>query len=112
MAEAKAQPIGALIPGVLKQVGERYSALHAIQQRWGRLVGRRLAAHTRPVSLRRGRLVVAVDGPGDGFLLSYQRPQLLERLQGDAKGAVEDIIIRPGRPKEKPSRVECSKRNA
>ena len=101
MSEANVQRIGALLPGLLKRVEQRHRALAAIQQRWGKLVGKRLAAHTRPVGLRHGRLVVAVDRPGDGFALSYQRPQLLEQLRGSAVGDVEEIIIRPSSVKEK-----------
>ena len=99
MSEQHAQPIGALIPGVLKRAEQQHGALHAIQRDWRKLVGRQLAAHTRPASLRRGRLVVVVEDPGDGFLLNYQRPQLLERLQAMAHGKVEEIVIRPGQTK-------------
>ncbi|MBI3011494.1 MAG: DUF721 domain-containing protein [Candidatus Omnitrophica bacterium] len=107
MPGAKAQPIGALIPAVLRRVEQRHGALFAVQREWRRIVGGRLAAHTKPVGLRRGRLVVAVEGPGEGFLLDYQRPSLLERLKTATKGGVEDIVIRPGRPKDKPSREDA-----
>lgn len=98
MPEPKAQPIGALIPAVLRRVEQQHGTLFAVQRGWRRIVGGRLAAHTKPVGLRRGRLVVAVEGPGEGFLLDYQRPLLLERLKTATKGKVEDIIIRPGAP--------------
>ena len=91
------QRIDALVSSVLKSTAAQHGALFDIQKKWGRLVGAQLAAHTKPVSLRRGRLVVHVDRPGDGFILSYRRTQLLEQLQVVAKGRVEDIIIRPGR---------------
>jgi len=96
MARRQAERLDALIPTVLKRVEAQHSALRAIQQRWGKLVGRELAAHTKPISLRRGRLVVRADQPGDGFVLSYQRAQLLKRLGAAAPGRVEEIIIRPG----------------
>ena len=90
------QRIDAVVSNVLKQTTKEHGALFAIQRRWKRLVGKALAAHTKPVSLRRGRLVIHVDRPGDGFALSYQRTQLLEQLQAMAKKGVEDIVIRPG----------------
>lgn len=95
MARHRTEPIGALIPGVLKQMGERHGPLLEIQRDWGRAVGRRLAAHTRPVSLRRGILTVHADRPGDGFALSYRIPEALERFQTALPGKVERIVIRP-----------------
>jgi hypothetical protein len=85
-----------LIPGVIERMSERHGALFEIQRDWSRLVGRRLAAHTRPVSLRRGVLTVQADHPGDGFSLSYRKPELLERFHGSLPGKVETIVIRPG----------------
>ena len=97
MASSQApQRIDAVVSNVLKQTTRQHGALFAIQRGWKRLVGRALAAHTRPVSLRQGRLIVHVDRPGDGFALSYQRARLLEQLQATTKRRVEDIVIRPG----------------
>lgn len=96
MHHPKAERIDAVIPAVLRQLEHQQSALGATQQEWARLVGKRLAAHTKPVSLRGGRLVVHVERPGDGFALSYARPELLERLRSLAQGKVEEIVIRPG----------------
>ena len=96
MAGRKPQRIHSVIEGVLKDVGQRHTALSAIQREWKQLVGKRLAAHTRPVSLRRGRLIVQAARPGDSFTLSYQRAELLERLKTVTEGRVEEIVIRPG----------------
>ena len=96
MAQHKAERIDALIPQVLKQAGERHGALLEIQRDWERAVGRQLAAHTKPVSLRRGVLTVHADRPGDSFALSYRAPQALERLQTSLPGKIERIVIRPG----------------
>ena len=94
MSDAK--PVRGVIDDVLRQTAKRQRPLFAIQRRWTRLVGKRLAAHTRPVSLRRGRLIVHADQPGDSFALNYARPRLLEQLQGSAAGGVEEIVIRAG----------------
>ena len=99
MRHANAERIGAVIPAVLRQLEHQQDSLRAVQQAWGTLVGKRLAAHTRPSSLRRGRLVVHVERPGDGFALNYARPALLERLRVSTQGKVEEIIILPGEGK-------------
>ena len=90
------KPVGALIPDMLRRTAREHRPLFAIQRRWSRLVGKQLATHTRPVSLRRGRLVVHADRPGDSFALNYARPKLLKQLQGVGRGGVEEIIIRAG----------------
>lgn len=97
----KPQPIGPVIQDVLKRVGTQHETLATIQRDWRRLVGKPLAAHTRPVSLRGGRLVVHAARPGDSFMLSYQRARLLERLQAATRGRVEEVIVRPGDIAEK-----------
>lgn len=96
MVRRQVERLGALIPAALQRVETQHRVLLAIQQRWGKLVGRALAAHTTPVSLTRGRLVVQAERPGDGFSLSYQRAGLLKRLEATVPGRVEEIIIRPG----------------
>ena len=98
MPSTRPQRLGNIVAGVLKHVGEQHGALFTIQREWSQLVGRRLATHTKPVSLRRGHLVVVAERPGDSFSLSYQRAQLLERIQASTKDRVEEIIIRPGDP--------------
>ena len=96
MGRPNEQSIKAILPAILRHAQRRYEVLSGIQQRWSRLVGKQLAAHSQPVSLRRGRLVVHVDQPGDGFMLSYRREQLLERLRTTTKGNIEELVIRPG----------------
>ena len=87
--------IGAILPAVIGHAKRRHGALEAIRRQWRTLVGTPLAAHTKPVSLQHGRLVVHVDGPGDGFALSYQRARILQRLSVSAAAKVEELIIRP-----------------
>ena len=95
-AERKVEAIGALIPTVLRHVEREHGALAMVRREWRKAVGSRLAAHAKPVSLRRGRLVVCVDGPGDGFALSYERARLLERLRAATGGHIDELVIRPG----------------
>ena len=91
-----AERLGAVLPTVLKQVAVRQRALASVQRRWRTLVGRALAEHSRPVSLRRGRLVVHVDYPGDSFALSFERARLLKRLKQQTAGDVDELVIRAG----------------
>jgi predicted nucleic acid-binding Zn ribbon protein len=93
---SKAEPVSELISNVMRRAAQEHRPLFAIQRRWPKLVGKQLAAHTRPVSLRRGRLVVHADHPGDSFALNFARPRLLEQLQGKGTGGVEEIVIRAG----------------
>ena len=98
MPPRKAQRISELLPGILREAERQRSALDTIRRQWRQVAGTPLAAHATPVSLRRGRLVVQVDQPGDSFELSFQRPQLLARLQELTGGRVEELVIRPGEP--------------
>ena len=90
------EPLRAIMPAVLRESARKRRPLMGIQRDWTKLVGRQLAGHTKPVSLRRGRLIVHADQPGDSFALSFQRAQLLQRLQTKTKERVEEIVIRPG----------------
>ena len=94
----KPERLDTLLPVVLQRIGERYGALFEIQRDWIQLVGRKLAAHTKPVGLRHGALTVYIDRPGDGFALSYRKPELLERLRAATQGKVAELVIRPGDP--------------
>ena len=106
MARTKPHQIGSVLPAVLQHLGQQHRTLQLIRSQWRRLAGTPLAAHTTPVGFQRGRLIVHVDGPGEGFLLSYQRPQLLARLRQATQGRVEDIVIRPGGPAQQQARRE------
>ena len=88
--------IGAILSSVLQRAHRRHGALFDLQRRWRRLVGPTLSAHTRPVSLRAGRLVVHVDRPGEAFALTYEQQPLLHRLRAGTNGAVTELIIRAG----------------
>lgn len=103
MTPRKAQPIRELLPGILQQAERQRSALDTVRRQWRQVAGGPLAAHAIPVSLRRGRLVVQVDRPGESFELNFQRPQLLARLRELTGGRVEELIIRPGEPSRRAS---------
>ena len=54
---------------------------------WSDVVGAELAAHTAPVEVERGRLIVAADHPGWINLLLTREPAILRRL-GRSHGAL------------------------
>lgn len=88
--------ITALLPEVLRQVGRQHAELETIRHRWKQLVGRELAAHCFPVSVRRKHLVIAVPQPGDRFTLEYRKERLKEQLEKLTQGKVTGVILRPG----------------
>ena len=94
---ASAQSIGKLLEGLLAQTHKQQSALFEIQQAWQKIVGKRFAAHTKPVGIRKGKLVIHVDRPGENFELSYDRRRLLEIIKKLTLGKVTEIVIRAGK---------------
>ena len=88
--------IGELLQTVVQQAAQKHQALHELQRKWIRIVGKELARHTRPASLRKGKLYVHADEPGASFTLSLERPKILERLSAITGLRVEEIVIRAG----------------
>jgi predicted nucleic acid-binding Zn ribbon protein len=88
--------IGELIPGVIRSATAKHQALFQLQRHWKSLVGTRLAAHTKPVSFRRGILRVHTDDPGASFLLSLEKPKLLQRLREATGSQISDMVVRAG----------------
>jgi predicted nucleic acid-binding Zn ribbon protein len=56
------------------------AALAEVFQRWPEVVGTAVAAHSQPVSLAGGTLVVAVDQPGWAAQLGWLEAELLGRF--------------------------------
>lgn len=95
-ARHKPQRLGDLVPGVLQAVRRNSRPVACLQQRWTRLVGPELAGHTKPVSLRRGRLIVHAEQPGDSYALQFQREAILKRVRRASGGRVEELVVRIG----------------
>lgn len=53
---------------------------NSLLTRWPEVVGRDLAAHTQPVGVRHGVLVVQADDPAYAEHLAWQERQLIPRL--------------------------------
>jgi predicted nucleic acid-binding Zn ribbon protein len=71
--------------------------LAAIFGRWQQLVGPDIAAHAKPVSLRRGQLVLVVDHPAWASQLRFMTGDLMTRItESTGSGDVREIHIRVG----------------
>ena len=80
------------------------SALVTLFDGWADIVGDSVAAHSRPLSLTRGTLAVAVDEPGWATQLIYLQAELLRRLdEALGAGVVAGIRVRVV-PRSRPPR--------
>jgi hypothetical protein len=73
-------------------------ALTAVFERWADVAGPALAPHCRPLSLRDGRLVVAVEEPVWATAVRYAQGEVLARLEGlvGRRAAVSmEVRVRP-----------------
>jgi predicted nucleic acid-binding Zn ribbon protein len=101
-AEAPARPASGLdhlVPKVVKGLGLE-QRLHESQVffHWADIVGKDIAGHAQPMSLKNKLLVVAVDHPGWLQELSrYHKPLLLQKVRDRiGKLAIRDIVFRIG----------------
>lgn len=82
--------------------GPGAAALQAVFGRWAEVVGAPVAEHAQPMSLRDGRLLVAVDDPAWVTEVRFQEAELLAKLAEVAgAGQVRAIDVRvrgAGRP--------------
>jgi len=85
-----------VLPQLLAQATARRRGMEQLERRWASAAGRRLAAHSAVVSLRRGRLTVQADEPGVSFTLSLGKPALLKKLNRTKAAPITDLVIRAG----------------
>jgi predicted nucleic acid-binding Zn ribbon protein len=75
------RPVGDALDGLARRLGAPAAAsLSAVFTRWAEIAGDANAAHSRPVSLTDGTLVVAVDDPAWLTGLRFVEQGLLQRL--------------------------------
>ncbi len=73
-------------------------ATTSLLDRWADVVGRELAAHTEPVGVRGGVLVVHADDPAYGERLAWEERRLIERLEPIlGAGVVTGVQVRTRR---------------
>lgn len=80
-ASADPRPVGESLDALAQRFGVDEARSHsAVFNRWEQAVGPAVAAHARPLYLRDGELVVAVDHPAWATQLRLLADQLLARL--------------------------------
>ena len=94
--EEDPRPLRESLDAVARSIGASPAeALGRLFGRWPELVGAMVAAHSRPVSLARGVLVVAVDHPCWAAQLQWLQADLLARLaEGLGPGVVSSVTVR------------------
>jgi predicted nucleic acid-binding Zn ribbon protein len=90
------RPVGESLGRIARHLGAPPpGALSRVFDRWEELVGPTLAARTRPVSLARGVLVVAVAEPAWAAQLRWLEADLLRRFEEAlGRGVVEALTVR------------------
>ncbi len=92
-------PLNAAISGLISESGwELAVATGSVFGRWAQIVGPDLAAHTTPVGLEEGELVVSADSTAWATQLRLLASQLVRRLNVElGDGAVRHVQVRgPG----------------
>jgi predicted nucleic acid-binding Zn ribbon protein len=90
------RPVAESLDRVTKWLGApRARELATLFSQWEAVVGREIAQHTEPRSLRGGVLILLVDQPAWATQLRYLGPELLARIHAAVGGsAVTEIQIR------------------
>jgi predicted nucleic acid-binding Zn ribbon protein len=90
------RPIGPAVDRFVQRFGGvRAATLEAVFSHWEEAVGPGVAAHTHPLSLRDGTLVVAVDNPAWATQLRLLHGELVSRLAAVVgEGAVTRLEVR------------------
>jgi hypothetical protein len=74
------------------------AATTSLIERWPQVVGRELAAHSEPLGVRQGVLLVAADDPAYGSRLQWEEREVIARLAAVLGEGVVDRVqvkIRP-----------------
>ena len=97
----KDKPLEGLLKTVIKALGPggRVSE-EEMAEAWEEAVGAQAATHSRPVSLRRGELIVNVDGSSWLYELTLKKRGITEKLTAKLrKGKLKNIRFRIGEVK-------------
>lgn len=100
-SESDPRPMTASLDRLVRHMGgPSVAAVDTVFGDWEALVGEQIAAHTTPVSVRSGTLVVAVDDPAWATQIRFLEHDLLARV-GEAIGVGEltSLQVRVQRPK-------------
>lgn len=80
--------LGRIVPGQSESRGGRLATV------WAVCVGPEIAQNARPVSLRRGRLVVVASSPAWAHALQLMESDIMERLNAALRGVGETSVCR------------------
>ena len=92
------KPLEGMLTGIIKDLGtkERFGE-EEIAALWADVAGEKAARHTRPVSLKKGSLVVNVDGSSWLYELSVHKGEILKKIEEKFKGRkIKEIRLRIG----------------
>ena len=97
-SKGRTTSLAEILPGALKNLRpDSRPSLEAIEEIWKRVAGERAAGHSRPKTLRGGRLLVEVENSGWMYTLSPRRPWLLQGLvEWLGLGRVKGLSFRIG----------------
>jgi predicted nucleic acid-binding Zn ribbon protein len=98
------QPLGSAIGGLLDTRGwQQQAAMGSVFGRWAEIVGRDLAAHTRPDSFADGELSVTADSTAWATQVRLLAPVLVKRLNAEVgDGSVRRVKVRgPAPPRQR-----------
>jgi predicted nucleic acid-binding Zn ribbon protein len=98
------QPLLSAIGGLLDTRGwQQQAAMGSVFGRWAEIVGRDLAAHTRPDSFADGELAVTADSTAWATQVRLLAPMLVKRLNTElGDGSVRRVKVRgPAPPRQR-----------
>ncbi len=94
----KPQKLSSVLGNLLKAQGmESRLSEYRILGQWEETVGRVIASHARPVTVRGGKLFLNVDSPAWMQQLSMLKPEIIEKVnRGLGKAAIKGISLNLG----------------
>jgi predicted nucleic acid-binding Zn ribbon protein len=94
------QPLAAAIGGLLEGRGwQQRAAMGSVFGRWAEIVGKDLAAHTRPDNFADGELAVTADSTAWATQVRLLAPELIRRLNAElGDGTVRRVKLRGPAP--------------
>ena len=99
-ADSEPRPVSSSLDRLVRHLGgPSVSAVGEVFGGWADIVGENVAAHTHPVSVRGGTLVVAVDDPAWATQLRFLEPQILAQVsQSLGSSELVSLQVRVERP--------------
>jgi len=98
MRSGGSQSLKKLVSNLLKELnGKEGAGKRGLLDKWHKIVGKKAALHSKPASLRKGRLTVSVDSSSWLYELNSKKLVLLEKtckIFGDKK--IKEIAFRIG----------------